>query len=223
MTTTKQDEMPQVKQFWNDVAPKFDAIYTGKKGLVARSLDRWLRRDIYQRFDWVMKEAGDVRGQRICDVGCGSGRFVTALAKRGAAHVTGVDIAPAMLKLASELAVSDGVADTCSFINADVNDWSTNEKFDLTIAIGFWDYIANPESRLRVISRVTKGGGRFLSAWPRSGTLRAPIRKVRLTALGCPVYFFSRDDVYRYLEQAGFRVDSCEVIGQLYCAAATAV
>ena len=220
--TTKPDNMPQVKQFWNDIAHQFDAIYTGeKKSVVARALDQWLRRDIYQRFDWVMERSGDVHGMRICDVGCGSGRFVTALAQRGADHVTGVDIAPEMLKIARELCTKDGVIGRCTFINTDVNDWKTDEKFDETIAIGFWDYIADPKSRLDVIRRITKKT--FLSAWPRAGTLRAPIRKVRLTALGCPVYFFKKDDVYRMLEDAGFRVDSCEVIGQLFCVAATAV
>jgi ubiquinone/menaquinone biosynthesis C-methylase UbiE len=219
--TTTQDNMPQVKRFWNDVAHQFDAIYSGKKGPVARALDQWLRKDIYQRFDWVMQQAGDVQDKTICDVGCGSGRFVAALAKRGAAHVTGVDIAPEMLKLAQALTKTEGVADRCTFVNADVIDWKSTDKFDLTIAIGFWDYIQDPSARLQVIRSITKG--RFLSAWPRSGTVRAPIRKVRLTALGCPVYFFSRDEVYGYLERAGFRVDSCEVIGQLYCAAATAV
>ena len=221
MTMPQHDNMPQVKQYWNDIAPKFDAIYTGKKSFVARQLDQWLRRDIYQRFDWVMEEAGDARGQTICDVGCGSGRFVAALAKRGAARVVGVDIAPQMLDLARDLANSEQVADRCTFVNADVNDWKTDEKFDLTIAIGFWDYIQNPKSRLDVIQSISRG--RFLSAWPRSGTVRAPIRKVRLNVLGCPVYFFSREEVYQYLQNAGFRVDSCRVIGQLYCAAATAV
>lgn len=219
--TTTQDTMPQVKRYWNDVAHQFDAIYTGNKGPLARALDQWLRKDIYQRFDWVMQQSGDVRGKTICDVGCGSGRFVAELAKRGAAHVTGVDVAPEMLKLAQTLTTDRGVADGCNFVLSDVIDWKTADAFDITIAIGFWDYIQDPSARLKVIRSITKG--RFLSAWPRSGTMRAPIRKVRLTALGCPVYFFSRDDVYRYLEQAGFRVESCEVIGQLYCAAATAV
>jgi ubiquinone/menaquinone biosynthesis C-methylase UbiE len=219
--TMPQDNMPQVKQYWNDIAHQFDAIYTGEKSYFARRLDRWLRRDIYQRFDWVMQQAGDVRGQQICDLGCGSGRFVAALAKKGAAHVTGVDIAPEMLKIAGEVAAAEGVADRCSFVNADVVDWRPGQTFDLTIAIGFWDYIQNPQSRLGVIREISKG--RFLSAWPRSGTMRAPIRKVRLNVLGCPVYFFSRDEVYQYLQKAGFRVDSCEVIGQLHCAAATAV
>ena len=212
--TTKPDNMPQVARFWNDVAQEFDAIYTGNKSPVARALDRWLRRDIYQRFDWVMRLAGDVRGQRICDVGCGSGRFVSALARRGA-HVTGIDVAPEMLALARQLVAADGVADRCSFVHTDVLHWSTAERFDLTIAIGFWDYIADPAGRLRVIRQITTG--RFLSAWPRLWTWRAPIRKVRLGALGCPVYFFTRDRVYGLLQEAGFTVASCEVVGKLYC------
>jgi ubiquinone/menaquinone biosynthesis C-methylase UbiE len=219
--TTKPDNMPQVARFWNDVAHQFDAIYTGQKSAVGRTLDKWFRRDIYQRFDWVMEEAGDVRGRTICDIGCGSGRFVTALAKRGAARVTGVDVAPEMLKIARALAAEEGVADVCSFEHADVLNWRADEQFDLTIAIGFWDYIADPRSRLDVIRRVTRG--RFLSAWPRMWTWRAPIRKVRLNALGCPVYFFSRPEVERYLQGAGFRVDSVKVVGKLYCVATTAV
>ena len=44
-----------------------------------------------------------------------------------------------------------------------------------------------------------------------------PIRKVRLGVLGCPVYFFSKSQVYRLLESSGFRVKSCEVVGKLFC------
>ncbi len=58
-----------------------------------------------------MQKCGDVRGKTICDIGCGSGRFVTEFAKRGAARVTGVDVAPDMLKLAQGLVERDGVAD----------------------------------------------------------------------------------------------------------------
>lgn len=208
-------------QYWNDAAEKFDSIYTGDKAPWARALDRWLRRDMYQRFDWVMKQAGDVRGQTVGDLGCGSGRFVAELAARGAAHVTGIDIAPEMLRLAREVVEKKGVARKCTFELSDVNDWTGTDTYDLTIAIGFWDYIRDPASRLAVIRRLTDG--RFLSAWPRANTARAAIRTMRLGALGCPVYFYSRDDVYRHLEQAGFRVDSCEVLGQLHCATATAV
>jgi 2-polyprenyl-3-methyl-5-hydroxy-6-metoxy-1,4-benzoquinol methylase len=220
---TKTDETRQIAKYWNDIANDFDAIYTGNKGPIARGLDRWLRRDIYQRYEWVMSQAGpspDLRGMRICDIGCGSGRFVTSLAKRGA-QVTGVDFAPEMLKLGAQLAEKGGVADRCKFVLSDVIDWQTDEQFDLVIAIGFWDYVADPVPRLQVIRRLTRKT--FLSAWPRAGTLRAAIRKVRLKADGCPVYFFTLAQAEDYLQRAGFRVETREILGQLHCIRSSAV
>lgn len=212
----KQDNMPQVARFWNNIADEFDAIYTGNKSPVGRVLDKWFRADIYQRFDWVMQKSGDVRGKTICDIGCGSGRFVTEFAKRGAAHVTGVDVAPEMLKLAQNLVTSDGTASVSDFIHADVLDWRPDLKFDITIAIGFWDYIMEPPERLRNIRAITNQ--QFLSAWPRFWTWRMPVRKVRLQYIrGCPVYFFRKQQVYDMIEQAGFRVKSCETVGKLFC------
>ena len=209
--------MPQVARFWNAIAADFDAIYTGaNKSAVSRLLDKFFRKDIYQRFDWVMQTCGDVRGKTICDIGCGSGRFVTEFAKRGAARVTGVDVAPEMLKLAQALVEQDGVADKCHFVLNDVLNWKTDQKFDITIAIGFWDYIQDPPERLRLIRNLTRGT--FLSAWPRFWTWRMPVRKVRLQYVrSCPVYFFRKSRVYEMLERSGFEVVDCRTIGKLFC------
>lgn len=214
---SKRDTMVQVARYWNNIAEEFDAIYTGKdKSALSRALDRYFRADIYGRFEWVMQHCGDVRGRSICDIGCGSGRFVAEFAKRGAGHVTGVDVAPEMIRLAEELVKKDGVAERCEFAVADVLNWKPTRQFDVSIAIGFWDYIANPDERLRLIRSFTTD--RFLSAWPRSNTWRMPVRKVRLEyVLGCPVYFFSKPQVYQMLEDAGFRVESFKVVGKLYC------
>jgi len=211
------DEARQIADYWDRVAAQFDAIYSGKKSRAARMLDRVFRRDIYQRFDWVMRKSNDVRNKSVCDVGCGSGRFVTALAQRGA-KVTGLDFAPSMLELAKQLVERDGVAARCDFVLSDILDWKTERNFDEVIAIGFWDYVADPLPRLKVIRQISRGS--FLSAWPRTGTWRMALRKVRLKLAGCPVYFWSEPQVRSFLEQAGFKVDSCEIYGQLYCVAA---
>ena len=217
----KQDNIAEVAQYWNNISVEFDQIYTGRKSPVGRALDKYFRKDMFQRFEWVMRCSGDVAGQTVCDVGCGSGRFATALAKKGAARVVGVDIAPNMVELSRKLAAQEDVSDVCEFIHADVLDWRTNETFDEVIAIGFWDYIMDPLPRLEMIRKLTKN--RFLSAWPRLWTWRMPVRKARLLAKGCPVYFFSKSRVYALLEQAGFKVNSCKAVGKLFCVDSQAV
>jgi 2-polyprenyl-3-methyl-5-hydroxy-6-metoxy-1,4-benzoquinol methylase len=211
----KPENIAELARYWNDVARDFDAIYTGDKGPLRRALDRWLRKDMYQRFAWVLERSEDVQGRTVCDIGCGSGRFATALAKRGAVRVVGVDIAPQMLELARSLAAQLGVEQACEFVHGDVLDWQTGEQFDLVIAIGLWDYIADPVPRLRVIRQLCRG--RFLSSWPRLWTWRTPVRQVRLGLSGCPVYFFRRPQIDRLLQESGFSVRSCQVIGKLYC------
>ena len=212
-----EDTMPRVARFWNDIAWEFDSIYSGAdKNAVGRALDRFFRKDMYQRFNWVMQRCGDLRGKNICDVGCGSGRFVTAFAQREAGHVTGVDVADTMLRLARNLVEQDCVEERCDFVQSDVLNWETRQTFDLTIAIGFWDYIASPLERLRVIRGLTRGT--FLSAWPRFWTWRMLARKIRLQYLqGCPVYFYRKPDVQRMLDAAGFEVVRCETVGKLFC------
>jgi ubiquinone/menaquinone biosynthesis C-methylase UbiE len=212
-----QDNMPIVARFWNDIATDFDAIYTGKnKSAIAKAADRHFRKDIYQRFDWVMEKSGDVKNKTVCDIGCGSGRFVIELARRGSPRVTGVDVAPNMLKLASDLIAQNRVTDRCDLVEADVLNWKTSDKYDITIAIGFWDYIMDPPARLRNIRAITKQ--QFLSAWPRFWTWRMPVRKVRLEYInGCPVYFYKKQHIYEMMEKTGFRVESCETVGKLFC------
>jgi SAM-dependent methyltransferase len=149
---------------------------------------------------------------------------VTEFARRGAGHVTGLDIAPNMIKLARDVVAHDGTAAQCDFVVSDILDWKTGGTYDVTIAIGFWDYIMEPPERLRKIRAITRPGGTFLSAWPRFWTWRMPVRKVRLEYIrGCPVYFFRKPQVVAMIEGAGFEVVGTETVGKLHCVEARAV
>jgi ubiquinone/menaquinone biosynthesis C-methylase UbiE len=64
--------------------------------------DNW-----WEVYELVEREA-DLRGRRVLDVGCGTGRLSAALVERACARVWGVDASPEMLAVAKEKL--DGVA-----------------------------------------------------------------------------------------------------------------
>lgn len=53
----------------------------------------------WERFD-ALVAAGDLRGRRVLDVGCGTGQLAAALVERAGAKVWGVDASPEMLAVA---------------------------------------------------------------------------------------------------------------------------
>jgi SAM-dependent methyltransferase len=63
---------------------------------------------------WAVYDAlvrlGELRGVRVLEVGCGTGRLAAALAEREAARVLAVDLSPAMVERARELGVNARVA-----------------------------------------------------------------------------------------------------------------
>ena len=54
----------------------------------------------------------DLRGRRVVDAGCGSGRYMLHALRRGAAHVVGADLSPEMLERARAELGDDRVAVT---------------------------------------------------------------------------------------------------------------
>lgn len=209
----------KVLAYWDRTASGFDAIYTGKKPGWARFLDKSLRRDMYQRFDWVTKNSGDLNGKSVCDLGCGTGRYVIAYAQSGAQRVVGFDGAASMVQKASSLIQQARLHGKAEVQEYPILNCPENEVFDITIAVGFFDYIQDAVPYLEKIRRIT--GSRFLSTFPRYWTYRMPIRRVRLGLLGCPVYFYTAKQIRALHEKAGFTCERIERLGAIYCVLAT--
>jgi 2-polyprenyl-3-methyl-5-hydroxy-6-metoxy-1,4-benzoquinol methylase len=65
--------------------------------------------------DYRIRLLGDLRGKNILDVGCGDGVNSILLAKLGG-NVTGIDISPGAIAVATKKAEVDGVTKTCRFL-----------------------------------------------------------------------------------------------------------
>jgi SAM-dependent methyltransferase len=213
-TEVRPPEVGKVVEYWNRQADAFDSIYSGAKPGWKRALDKWLRKDMYQRLEWVLEHSGDVTGKSVCDLGCGTGRFMIQYAKRGARRMVGLDSAPTMIARAKELMAQAGVADRCELRVENILECRTDEVFDVTIAVGVFDYVSDGVPFLSRIRKITRG--RFLGTFPRLWTYRMPIRKVRLGVLGCPVFFFTPSQIRELLDKCGFKCERIDKFGAIY-------
>lgn len=210
----EQQTAEQVREHFHKVARDFDSIYSGRTSALMRLLNNTLRKDIYLRYERTLEECGDVRGKRIMDIGCGSGRYCHELANRGASECCGIDFAQNMLDLAASIASQRNVGDRCRFVLSQYLDFEPERSFDIAIAMGYFDYIADPLAHLEKMRREARE--KVISIFPVAGTLRAAIRKVRLRLRGCPVFFYTAQQVRDLHARAGLRCARLDRVGQLW-------
>lgn len=82
----------------------------------------------------LLQRAGDLRGKRVLEVGCGTGALSTFLALRGA-EVVGLDVSEPTLALARRRAESNGVAGQICFEAMPIERCEEpDESFDVVVA-----------------------------------------------------------------------------------------
>jgi len=136
------------------------------------------------------------------------------MAREGVQTVVGVDFSKPMIDLAVQRAAAAGVSSKCEFIVGDFLRMEFPERFDGSIAIGVFDYLAEPGVFLKRLREVTKR--KIIATFPCKWTYRAPIRKIRLGILKCPVYFYSVSDVRRLFQALGVTRLMIHRIGQIF-------
>lgn len=212
------NEIVTQRNYWNREVNDFHSIYSHQKSNFARFLDNVFRKDMYERFVFTMENSWPIAYRNFLDVGCGSGVYSLEFARKGAASVTGLDIAENMLDICRKSAASEGLEDRCSFLHTDLLEYNSDTKFDVTIGIGLFDYISEPLPVLKKMRQVTKG--KAILSFPRLWTWRAPVRKARLALKDCPVFFYTKSKIGSLLKEAGFADYEITKVGKLHCVVA---
>ncbi len=101
-------------------------------------------------------------GGPVLELACGTGRVLIPLAQEGYV-VTGVDISPAMLAKAAEKAKRAGVANRVQLVQADIRQFSLDQKYALAIvAINSFLHLVSTEDKITALGRIAqhleKGG-----------------------------------------------------------------
>jgi ubiquinone/menaquinone biosynthesis C-methylase UbiE len=108
--------------------------------------------------DGVIADLRMPAGARILDAGCGSGRFMVELAKRG--EVTGVELSDTSVVLARRREIGEVVAG--SVLEMPFADAS----FDLAVSLDVIEHLEDDIAALRELRRVVAPGGALLVTVP---------------------------------------------------------
>lgn len=214
----------RVRTHFEKDAQRFDAIYQDdQKSAFSRFVDKYVRGVVVERLHLVRALAPAKGTWSVIDVGCGPGRFSVDLAKRGAARVLGVDISAEMLDLAKRAATSQKVEGQCEFVKSSFKDLAVKETFDMSLGIGYFDYLENPIEDLQKMAEVTRG--HVIASFPKRYEWRVPVRKVRFMLTGGFVRFYSKAEVLALFAKIGVPPERLYLIdlGRDYVAVARVV
>ncbi len=184
------------EEYWQGVAEEFDTFYREEKAALRRLIDKIFRKNMTERLIYTLQECKSVNGKRILDIGCGSGRLTIELAKRGA-QVVGIDFSSNMLDLAKALARRHKVADNCSFIQENFLDHTFRNDFDVTIALGFFDYTEDATPYLKKMGDLTSE--KCIMSFPSKFAFQVPLRMIWLKSRKLPVYFYTKTQIRHLL------------------------
>jgi trans-aconitate methyltransferase len=146
-------------------------------------------------------------GERILDVGCGTGHLTAKIATNGA-QVTGVDQSAEMIQEAR------AAYPALRFEVMDARQLTFPEKFDAVFSNATLHWIKEPHRAVESIARVLRPGGRFVAEFGGKGNIASLVAAVErawpkaglLQAMPNPWYYPSLAEYAGLLEKHGLEV-----------------
>jgi len=145
-------------------------------------------------------------GERILDLGCGTGHLTAKIAEAGAL-VLGIDNSPAMIEQARQHYPH------LSFELGDAQDFTAAGQFDAVFSNAVLHWILEPEKVIAGVQKVLRPGGRFVAEFGGKGNVRtiaAALEEATHSVLGKPAsnpwFYPSVGEYATLLERGGLEV-----------------
>jgi trans-aconitate methyltransferase len=176
--------------------------------------DRWDSSLYDDRHSFVWKKAADLidlldpkEGERVLDLGCGTGHMTAQIAARGAA-ATGLDASVSMIAQARQNYPK------IKFVLADASDFQAGEPFDAVFSNAALHWMPEAGRVVESVARALKPGGRFVLEMGAKGNIARIVAVLTevLREAGYaprnPWFFPSAGEYASLLEKHGFEVEA---------------
>lgn len=155
----------------------------------------------------VVEWLSPLPGERILDLGCGTGDLSAQLAQAGA-NVTGIDFSSGMIAAARQKYPQ------IAFFVADAHTYQSAETYDAVFSNAALHWMKKPREVIRTVWHALAPGGRFVAEFGGKGNcehvvqaLRIALNRRKLSAdERSPWYFPTVGEYTTLLEEQGFRV-----------------
>jgi trans-aconitate 2-methyltransferase len=161
---------------------------------------------VWQQGESLIELLSPQPGERILDLGCGTGQLTQQIAMAHA-QVTGIDRSPTMIETAQH-----NYPDL-EFLVADAQNFQVDRPFDAVFSNAVLHWIPNPDSVIYSVYQALKIGGRFVAEFGGEGNVQAIVqalyRALETTHSMPPEahwYFPSIAEYTTRLERQGFDV-----------------
>ena len=193
----------KVKKFFSGYALDFDSIYgDGKKrSFISKLIDKFFRVAMFERYKKTINFITENKINSVLDVGCGSGVYMEVLSSKNI-EVAGVDLSQNMIDL-SKSRLDKNKLNYNELIVGSYLDTKFEKQYEVSILMGFFDYIENPYFTFEKLRKDTSKY--ILASFPKKGGLLAFQRKIRYNLRQCPLYLYSKKDIENFLRKLNLK------------------
>ncbi|MFM9264167.1 class I SAM-dependent methyltransferase [Tychonema sp. BBK16] len=163
---------------------------------------------VWQYGESLLKLLASQAGERILDLGCGTGQLTAKIAESGA-FVHGIDSSLSMIAKARDN------YSQLDFAVADARDFQVEQPLDAVFSNAVLHWIKEPDAVINCVAKSLKPGGRFVAEFGGKGNVGAIVGALLrvLSEIGCeepeslnPWYYPSIGEYAGLLEKQGFEV-----------------
>ncbi|MEM7612322.1 MAG: class I SAM-dependent methyltransferase [Pseudomonadota bacterium] len=196
MTRTATEQLKTESRFWDRIAPRYSRKPVPDAAVYEQKLERTER---YLNADQV-----------VLEVGCGTG--TTAIHHASSVrHVHATDLSTGMIQIAQEKADAAGVQNI-TFEVSSISELDTKpDQYDVILAHSILHLVSDVPRTLRQFRQMLKPGGVLIASTPCLADIAGWLRWIAPVgnALGLlpALNFFSKDQYFKWMEQAGFSVE----------------